>query len=325
MALRQALMTESRNPARRLMKRFGWGLVEIAAAGFALVWFLTFTLQYLFSSAEEGTRLLGPAMTLLVALLPAVIVALALSGLRAIRCLRDEMRRQQLLLETMQMDWVQSVSELQSAMKLVKGTGASASAADSPDAAPDVGAPPSAARKPSPRLAASRAAPVDSTAELATATMEVADFIKALQFPDSAEDEERIRALRLALTHPDIARMIRAAQDVLTLLSQDGIYMDDLQPDQPLVGSWRRFASGERGTAITSVGAISDAELVSQTHARMQDDTVFRDAAQHFLRVFDRIVQEFAPNASDAELLALADTRTARAFMLVGRAAGIFD
>jgi len=36
-------------------------------------------------------------------------------------------------------------------------------------------------------------------------------------------------------------------------------------------------------------------------------------------------VQAFEPSASDAELSDLSNTRTARAFMLLGRVAGIFD
>ena len=57
----------------------------------------------------------------------------------------------------------------------------------------------------------------------------------------------------------------------------------------------------------------------------MREDTIFRDAAHHFLRSFDRSVASFEQIATDAELAALAETRTARAFMILGRVAGIFD
>ena len=43
------------------------------------------------------------------------------------------------------------------------------------------------------------------------------------------------------------------------------------------------------------------------------------------LRAFDKTFAAFEPNASDAELADLADTRTARAFMLFGRVTGTFD
>ena len=39
----------------------------------------------------------------------------------------------------------------------------------------------------------------------------------------------------------------------------------------------------------------------------------------------DQMIAEFEPNATDAELTSLGETRTARAFMLLGRVAGTFD
>jgi hypothetical protein len=153
----------------------------------------------------------------------------------------------------------------------------------------------------------------------------VSDFIRALNFPESPEDKEGFRALRLALEDRAVAKLIRASQDVLTLLSQDGIYMDDLTPDLSRPDLWRRFAAGERGRSIAGLGGIRDRSALSLTAGRMKTDPVFRDAAHHFLRTFDKTFAAFEPNASDAELADLGDTRTARAFMLLGRVSGTFD
>ena len=57
----------------------------------------------------------------------------------------------------------------------------------------------------------------------------------------------------------------------------------------------------------------------------MKQDPIFRDVAHHFLRKFDHTFADFEPKATDAEISALANTRTARAFMLLGRVAGTFD
>ena len=51
---------------------------------------------------------------------------------------------------------------------------------------------------------------------------------------------------------------------------------------------------------------------------------MFRDAVHHFLRLFDRSVTELMPQLTDDEILWLAQTRSARAFMLLARAAGLF-
>ena len=151
------------------------------------------------------------------------------------------------------------------------------------------------------------------------------DFIRALNFPETPEDRDGFRALRLALQHRSSAKLIRASQDVLTLLSQDGIYMDDLSPDRARTEIWRKFAAGERGPTISALGGVRDRSCLALSAGRMRQDPVFRDAAHHFLRQFDRSLSAFAETATDEDLSKLSDTRTARAFMLLGRVSGTFD
>lgn len=155
--------------------------------------------------------------------------------------------------------------------------------------------------------------------------LEKSVFISALNFPENAEDKAGFQALRKALKDRQASQLIQAAQDVLTLLSQDGIYMDDLRPDLARPEIWRRFAAGERGRIIAQLGGIRDRSSLALTAGRMKQDAIFRDAAHHFLRRFDKTFIEFEETATDAEIAALSDTRTARAFMLLGRVAGIFD
>lgn len=151
------------------------------------------------------------------------------------------------------------------------------------------------------------------------------DFILALNFPQTADDTAGFDALRRALRHREAAQIIQASQDVLTLLSQDGIYMDDLPPDMAHPDLWRRFAAGERGRQIAALGGIHDRSSLALSAARMKQDTIFRDASHHFLRLYDRMMSRFCETAEDAEISALSDTRTSRAFMLLGRVAGTFD
>ena len=155
--------------------------------------------------------------------------------------------------------------------------------------------------------------------------LERADFIRALNFPETAEDKDGFAALRRALKDRPTAQLIQAAQDVLTLLSQEGIYMDDLRPDMARPEIWRNFAGGARGRAIAALGGIRDRSSLALAAARMKSDPIFRDAAHHFLRRFDQMFSSFADEASDSDISDLSDTRTARAFMLLGRVAGTFD
>ncbi len=151
------------------------------------------------------------------------------------------------------------------------------------------------------------------------------DFIVAMNFPETADDRAGFESLRRALADRRAARLIQASQDVLTLLSQDGIYMDDLSPDRARPEIWRRFAGGERGRTIAGLGGIRDRSSLALTSARLRRESIFRDAAHHFLRTFDQTFAQIAGDLTDQEIVELSETRTARAFMLLGRVAGIFD
>lgn len=152
-----------------------------------------------------------------------------------------------------------------------------------------------------------------------------ADFVRALHFPETADDEEGFAALRRALKDRNAAKLIQAAQDVLTLLSQDGIYMDDLSPDMARPEVWRAFAQGARGRTVAGLGGVHDRSSLALAAGRMKQDPIFRDATHHFLRRYDQNFVSFEPHASDEEISAFASTRTSRAFMLLGRVAGTFD
>lgn len=175
-------------------------------------------------------------------------------------------------------------------------------------------------------------APSDQPAlELGTPPEEIAppldrfDLIRALNFPNDEHDTEGFAALRRALRDRTARKLVQSSQDVLTLLSQDGIYMDDLHPEPVDADVWRRFAGGERGRSIDVLGGVRDRASLALVTGRMREDTIFRDAVHHFLRCFDQMLVTFEDLATDADLLALAETRTARSFMLLGRATGTFD
>ena len=155
--------------------------------------------------------------------------------------------------------------------------------------------------------------------------MQLGDLIKAAHFPKTADDRVGFTAMRLALGNPQTRPFIHAAQDILTLLSQEGVYMDDLTPDRARPEIWRQFADGQRGHVIAPLGGIRDRKVIEKVAERMRTDSVFRDAAHHFLRLFDKLFCSFAEEATDEEIARFAETRSSRAFMLLGRISGTFD
>lgn len=149
-------------------------------------------------------------------------------------------------------------------------------------------------------------------------------LILALNFPDGPDDHEAIAALRMALKDHETSRVLRAAQDVVTLLAAQSVYMDDLPPDPTSPAVWRRLAEGGRGSTVAAIGGIHDDLALEIASALLRGDEIFRDAAHHFLRHFDSMLTRLVPQLDDAQISVLADSRSARAFMLLGRVAGIF-
>jgi hypothetical protein len=313
---------------------------ELVALGLAVVWIIAIVTQLI---VAPGSVLTGPLpflMLLLVVFLPLALLWGIVSTARTIRILRDEAQRLQVAVDAMRHAYVlgqqggavtqptveKKLDEIVAAQR--KTDAALAMFSSRRDTTLTV---PSADRKAALAIAITPASDEQPALALGTPAedlrtpLSVGDFVRALHFPESPEDKAGFRALRLALEDRKTSRLIRASQDVLTLLSQEGIYMDDLKPERCRPEVWRHFASGERGRAIAGLGGIRDRSSLALSAARMREDPVFRDAAHHFLRSFDKTFAEFEKNATDAELADLAETRTARAFMLLGRVTGTFD
>jgi len=314
---------------------------ELAAVIVSLAWIGVAAIYFFFKPVEGGT--LGLVMTGLIVLLPIALLWVAVSMSRSVRSLRNEAARLQAAVDAMRNAFVahnqsgagslrpsveKKLDEIAAAQRQTETALATFTSRRDPARMT-----PTADRKAALAVPQPQAWTGDEQPALALGTpaedlrppLSVADFIRALNFPETPEDKAGFRALRLALEDRTTSKLIRAAQDVLTLLSQDGIYMDDLKPERAKPEVWRRFAQGERGRAISALGGVRDRSSLALTAGRMREDPVFRDAAHHFLRQFDRTFQEFEKNASDQDVAELAETRTARAFMLFGRVTGTFD
>lgn len=299
------------------------------AAGLAAVWLIVVPLLAWFIPPAAGFD--GPAVALLafMALLPAVLVWLAGRIIRsnqadiavtiaAIEAVRQSVLANQANQASPEPSVEKKLDELVQAAKNTED--AVVSFASSRQVSRLI------VPKPAPHPSTEqRDLPLGTPAEELDPVLDLVDLIRGLNFPDNESDTEGFAALRRTLRDRNARKLVQASQDVLTLLSQDGIYMDDLRPGQADVSLWRRFAKGERGDQMDGVGGIRDRSSLALTSGRMREDTIFRDTVHHFLRKFDQMLVKFEDQATDSELGALANTRTARAFVLLARATGTFD
>ncbi len=311
--------------------------IEIAAVALSAVWLIGCLVFFIFlpsAPAPEGQGGLQFLMTMLAVFMPVAMIWVAATAARASRVMREESQRLQAAIDAIRQAYIaqQQSGVLRSEPSVSRKLDEIAAATRKTETALATF---STRREEPPRaaLAPAKAAPSSDQPTLALGTqstdmalpVESDDLIRALNFPETAEDEAGFAALRRAMKDRGAAQLIQAAQDVLTLLSQDGIYMDDLRPDRARTEIWRMFGQGARGKPVAALGGIRDRSSLALTVGRMKQDPIFRDAAHHFLRRFDKLFADFEKVATDAEISALADTRTARAFMLLGRVAGTFD
>jgi len=330
----------TRSPSRML------GASEIIALVLSGLWLVACLVYFvvLGGGSPDAPDALRFIMVLIAVALPVAVIWLAASAARSARVMREESRRVQSSLNAMRksfaeaqhahvlgprpMDLTRKLEEIAEKQRQTENT--LATFVSSRPRLENRLAPPQ------PRVIGGSPPQVETDtgqASLALGTppealappVEPEDLIRAINFPENAEDEEGFAALRRALADRKVASLIQAAQDVLTLLSQDGIYMDDLRPDRARPEVWRRFAQGERGRVISALGAIRDRSSLALSAGRMRQDPIFRDAVHHFLRRFDEVLSTVEPNLSDEQLDLFGATRTARAFMLLGRVTHTFD
>ncbi|WP_300547940.1 hypothetical protein [Roseovarius sp.] len=313
--------------------------IEMIAVVLSLVWLTGTALFFLVFTpgGEAGGSALHFVIVLIAVFMPVAMIWVGATAARASRVMREESQRLRAAIDAIRQAYLsqnqsggfvmetsvnQKLDEIAAAQRKTETalTIFSSTRVGQPEPR-SMMAPPKEQTAPDDQVAL----PLGTPAEDMLPPLERPDFIRALNFPDNPEDKIGFAALRRALKDRPTAQLIRAAQDILTLMSHDGIYMDDLRPDMARPEIWRRFAAGERGRTVAALGGVRDRSSLALTAARMKQDAIYRDAAHHFLRLFDRMFTQFAETASDSEISELSETRTARAFMLLGRVAGTFD
>ena len=309
---------------------------EVIAISVSVIWMAAVGAFFLFTARAADP--LGPlrfVMTMMAIFLPVALIWIGAMAAKSSRIMREESTRLQAAIDGMRQTYLQTrpaggevkpsverkLEEIAAAQRKTENAIATFTSIR-PEAAPSAvtkaAMPSEAPSEEQGNLA------LGTPAEELAAPINVPDFIRALNFPENAEDKEGFRALRRALQDRQTAQLVQASQDVLTMLSHDGIYMDDLRPDRARPEVWRKFANGERGRGIAGLGGVRDRSCLALAAGRMRQDPIFRDSVHHFLRRFDKTFAAFEQAASDSDIAELSDTRTARAFMLLGRVTGTF-
>ncbi len=320
----------------------GFGSAEMIGLGLTLLWGLIVGGFFLLvPSGEGGFDPIVFVMTLFAVFMPVALVWIGVSTAKASRIMREESARLTAAVDALRSSYVsqrqpgqdgrstaveRKLEELVTAQRNAEAALARiASRAGLAAEVPLPGKPALSRPEPRPEADAQPAFDLGTPAVTGADPISVEEFTRALNFPENEKDKAGFAALRKALRDPKISGLVHSAQDVLTLLSEDGIYMDDLSPAPARPAVWRKFGQGRRGEEISGMDGVRDRSCLALTSGRMRADPIFRDAVHHFLRKFDQTFAVFAETASDTEIIAVTETRTARAFMLLGKVSGTFD
>ncbi|MBY6049588.1 hypothetical protein KUV38_18160 [Vannielia litorea] len=321
----------------------GFGSAEFIGIGLTLLWgLLVGSFFLLVPGGDEGFDPIIFVMTLFAIFMPVALIWIGVSAAKSSKIMREESARLTAAVDALRSSYVSSASgertdprasaverkleELVTAQRNAEAAlSRIASRAGLAAEVPLPGKPALSRPEPVPEAEAQPAFDLGTPAVTGAAPISVEEFTRALNFPENEKDKAGFAALRKALRDPTISGLVHSAQDVLTLLSEDGIYMDDLSPAPARPAVWRKFGQGRRGEEIAGMDGVRDRSCLALTSGRMRADPIFRDAVHHFLRKFDQTFAAFSETASDTEIIAVSETRTARAFMLLGKVSGTFD
>ena len=143
-------------------------------------------------------------------------------------------------------------------------------------------------------------------------------IIRALNFPESDDDTAGFDALNDAVKEPAIGKLLEDAQKVLEALAEEGIYMETVTPEYARTELWRMHASGAVRQEISTLGSIDDKSLIRHVTEWTKSDGPLLSLSQAMVDQFHIVLHEFARIAEDDELYDLINTRTAKAYILLG-------
>lgn len=156
-------------------------------------------------------------------------------------------------------------------------------------------------------------------------TLDWEKFVRAANFPDSEDDRETLEALYAVLTDREAAALLQTAEDVLSTLADLNLFMEDMPVHHAPAELWRSFILDGTTRDVLDIGGIRDAHAIQDVEFALNDRPEFLTISKTFFDQYEQLLTRLFEETDDPTLaVELADTRTGRAYMLIGRAEGRF-
>ena len=149
-------------------------------------------------------------------------------------------------------------------------------------------------------------------------------ILKALHFPKDEHDLMGFSALKIARKNNTFSELLQVSEDFLNLIAQDGIYLDDLKIEPPPIEAWLSFISTNQNRNKRRLNCVGIDRQIKRLKSRIKTDTIFRDTSLMLMRRFDVLLRDHLKLANDDQIFKIAETRTGKAFLIVGKLSDSF-
>ena len=145
-------------------------------------------------------------------------------------------------------------------------------------------------------------------------------MLRALNLANSENDSEGIEAVQTAMAKGGRELFVNTSS-VLQKLASIGILTDELVPDFAPPNIWRAHAFGRADQFARSLGGFErETHYLPRVARLLADDEPFRETSQAMVRQVRKLLESLVAVASDEEILTAVNSRSIRAFVLLGLA-----
>lgn len=126
---------------------------------------------------------------------------------------------------------------------------------------------------------------------------------------------------------PILRRIVPLGRRLQSRLATEGLFVQDLTPDQAAPESWKLYAGGERNPELAQeIMSVSDPVAVALVQASMKGDVAFRQTAETYVKIYQKLIERaIVQERNGADLVALAETVGGKLFVVIGAVIGAFS
>lgn len=144
-------------------------------------------------------------------------------------------------------------------------------------------------------------------------------LLKALNLPEHDDDVEGYKAFKIATKNELLNNVLTQSHAILHRFAEISIYMDNLITDVGPFTEWSQFAESKSTEPNPNLGGAGTQKNVAEITNWLSEDREIYNNAIEFYQKACELLFIIIPTINEMDIVDLANTRTMRAFLLLGR------